>query len=151
VKKLHYLSLYLESEKPIKTVICHLTKDTSAEDTSIRLVDLVFHFISVKQMTFTRTSPEGHHTITLTLFLITLDVFKLTSLCCNIIKIEAHKPQMALCSATTGNSSATSGLIADSSHTLSGVEAANYTGISWKTRGNSPSSMCSFRNSSLSF
>jgi hypothetical protein len=50
---LHYFTFSPNFEKPIKTVIHHLSPDMPAEDTSNSLEDLGFNIISVRQMTAT--------------------------------------------------------------------------------------------------
>jgi hypothetical protein len=65
----------------------------------VALQELGYEVISVKQMTAKRPSPEGEVTlVSLPLFFITLvrnqkslDIFKISSLCHIIVKIEAYK------------------------------------------------------------
>jgi hypothetical protein len=70
---LSYFTFFPKSEKPVKAVIRHLPRDTSAEDISDGVVTLGFDVISVRQMTATRrTPPEGTNIVSLHLFLVTL-------------------------------------------------------------------------------
>jgi hypothetical protein len=57
---LQYVTLYLNSEKPIKIVIRHLPPDTPAEDISNSLEGLGFSVINVRQLTTNRRAPNGH-------------------------------------------------------------------------------------------
>jgi hypothetical protein len=101
---LHYFTFHPKSEKPIKAVIRQLPGDTPAEDISNGLQDLGFSILSVKQMTANCPSPEGgSHTVNLPLFLVTLtrtpksqEIFKLSSLCHIMIKVEAYRAQNGL-------------------------------------------------------
>jgi hypothetical protein len=97
-------TFYTKSEKPIKAVIRHLPTNTSSEGITLALQELGYEVISVKQMTAKRPSPEGGATcISLPLFLVTLarseksqDIFKITSLCNIIVKVETYKSQKGL-------------------------------------------------------
>jgi hypothetical protein len=100
---LAYFTFYPKSLKPIKAVIRHLPTNTPAQDISDGLVDLGFDVVSVKQMTSARRSPDGSNPIPLPLFLVTLprttkspEIFKLSSLCQNCIKVEAYKSHSSL-------------------------------------------------------
>jgi hypothetical protein len=101
---LHFFTFHPKSVKPLKAVIRHLPSDTPAEDISKGLEELGFGTVSVKQLTAMRPSPkEGNQQVTLQLFLITLprcpkstEIFKLTSLCHIIIKVEAYSAQTGL-------------------------------------------------------
>jgi hypothetical protein len=65
---LAYFTFCPKSKKPIKTVICHLQRNTPAEGISDRLVSLGFDVTSVKQMSATCWLPaEGTATINLPL------------------------------------------------------------------------------------
>jgi hypothetical protein len=85
-----------ETQRPIKAVVRHLAGRTSSEDISVVLQELDYDIIIVKQMTAKRPTPEGGVThVSLPLLLVTLlrnakgqEIFKLTSLCIVIIKIE---------------------------------------------------------------
>jgi hypothetical protein len=46
-----YFTFSLNSEKPIKPVICHLPPDTPAKDIPSSLEDLGFDVINLRQMT----------------------------------------------------------------------------------------------------
>jgi hypothetical protein len=101
---LNYFTFYIKSDKPIKAVVIHLPTNTSSEDITVALQELGYEVISVKQMTAKRPSPEGEATcISLPLFLVTLarseksqDIFKITSLCNIIVKVETYKSQKGL-------------------------------------------------------
>jgi hypothetical protein len=101
---LNYFTFHPKSQKPIKAVIRHLPIDTPAEDISNGLQDLGYSVLSVKQMTASRPSPEGgNYTLNLPLFLVTLpkdakspEIFKLTSLCHIVVRVEAYRTQNAL-------------------------------------------------------
>jgi hypothetical protein len=69
---LTYFNFFPKSEKPVKAVIHHLPSNTPAKDISDWLVDLGFDFVSVKQMSSARRSPDASKPITLPLFLATL-------------------------------------------------------------------------------
>jgi hypothetical protein len=103
-QKLHYFTFHHKSEKPIKAVIRHLPIDTPAKDISGGLLDLGFDVISVKQMTYSLTSPEKvNKQVNIPLFLITLkrsdksqDILKLRSLCHVAVSVEAYRAQSGL-------------------------------------------------------
>jgi hypothetical protein len=56
---LRYFTLSPNAEKHIKALIRHLPQDTPAEDTSNSLEELRFNVINARQMTATRTAPNG--------------------------------------------------------------------------------------------
>jgi hypothetical protein len=56
---LQHFTFSTHSEKPIKAVIRHLPPDTSAEDISNSLEDLVFNVINVRQLMTNRRTPNG--------------------------------------------------------------------------------------------
>jgi hypothetical protein len=60
---LHYFILSRNSVKPIMTAIHHVPTDTPAEDTSNSLEDLGFNVINLRQITATRTVPNGQRTV----------------------------------------------------------------------------------------
>jgi hypothetical protein len=79
----------------IKAVITQLPIDMSAEDISIGLQDLGSSIFCIKQMTPTCPSPEGgSNSVNFPFFLIiknpqVQEIFKLTSLCHIVIRVEA--------------------------------------------------------------
>jgi hypothetical protein len=89
---------------PIKAVIRHLPPDVPAEDISNGLEDLGFNVINMRQMTATRTTPDGQINVApFLLFLVTLTrntqsqvIFKLNSLNHIIIKVELYRAQTGL-------------------------------------------------------
>jgi hypothetical protein len=101
---LHYFTFHPKSEKPIKSVIRQLPGDKPAEDISNGLQDLGFSILSVKQMTANRQSPEGgNHAVNLPLFPVTLtrspksqEIFKLSSLCHIMVRVEAYRAENGL-------------------------------------------------------
>jgi hypothetical protein len=101
---LHCFTFRPKSEKPIKAVIRQLPGDTPAKDISNGLQDLGFSILSVKQMTANCPSPEGgSHAVNLPLFLVThnrspksQEIFKLSSLCHIMIRVEAYRAQNGL-------------------------------------------------------
>jgi hypothetical protein len=98
-KGLPFFTFYTRGEKPVKALIRHLPINTSSEDITVALQELGYEVISVKQMTVKSPSPEGEVTlVSLHLFFITLvrnqkslDIFKISSLCNIIVKVEAYK------------------------------------------------------------
>jgi hypothetical protein len=69
----HYFTFSPNSEKPIKAVIHHIPLDTPVENISNSLEDLGFNVINMRQMTATRTAPNGKtHVKSVPLFLVTL-------------------------------------------------------------------------------
>jgi hypothetical protein len=98
-KGLPFFTLYTKGDKAVKAVISHLPNNTSSEDITVALQELGYEVISDKQMTAKRSSPEGEvNLVSLPLFLITLvrnqkslDIFKISSLCNIIVKVEAYK------------------------------------------------------------
>jgi hypothetical protein len=98
---LPYFTFYPKSLKSIKNVIRHLPINTPVEDIADGLMGLGlgFDIISVKQMTSTCRSLSKETPIkNLPLFLITLprtaksqEIFQLTGLCHNAIRVEAYK------------------------------------------------------------
>jgi hypothetical protein len=101
---LPYFTFYLKFLKTIKVIICHLTMNTPAQDTSDGVMDLDFRIISLKQMPTTRQSPyEGTVTTNILLFIITLprkakpqEIFRLTAFCRIAIRVEAYRAQNGL-------------------------------------------------------
>jgi hypothetical protein len=102
---LNYFTFYPNLRNVSKlSVIRHLPIDTPAEDISNGLQDLGYSVLSVKQMTASRPSLEGgNYTSNLPLFLViltrdskSLDIFKLTSLCHIVVKVEAYRIQNTL-------------------------------------------------------
>jgi hypothetical protein len=97
--QLSYFTFHPKCEKPIKAIIRHLPSDTPAEDISQELTALGFSVISVRQMTVSRSQPQGGtRFVNIALFLITLtrnqklqEIFKLTSLSSIMIKVEAYR------------------------------------------------------------
>jgi hypothetical protein len=91
---LNYYTFYTKPDKPNKAFMKHL----------LQLQELGYEVISVKQMTAKRPSPEGGATcISLPLSLVDLarsqksqDIFKITSLCNIIIKLETYTSQKRL-------------------------------------------------------
>jgi hypothetical protein len=59
---LHYFIFFPNSEKPIKAIIHHLPPDMPAEVISNSLEDLGFNVIKARQVTATRTAPNGQPT-----------------------------------------------------------------------------------------
>jgi hypothetical protein len=101
---LHYFTFSPNSKKPMKAVIHHLHPDMPAEVISNSLEDLSFNVFNVRQMTATRTAPNGQtHVEPLPLFLVTLtsniksqERFKLNSDNQMIIKAELYRAQNGL-------------------------------------------------------
>jgi hypothetical protein len=97
-KQLNYFTFHPKCGKPIKAVICHLPSDIPAEDISQELTALGYNVISVRQMTVSRSLPQGgSQAVNISLFLINLkrnqksqEIFKLTNLSHIIIKVEAY-------------------------------------------------------------
>jgi hypothetical protein len=97
---LHHFTLSPNSEKPIKSLIHHLSPDTPVEVIVNSLENLGFNFINMKQMTVTQlTTPRA----ILPLFLVTLTrniksqkIFKLYSLNHIIIMVEFYRAQTGL-------------------------------------------------------
>jgi acyl-CoA synthetase (NDP forming) len=98
-KGLPFFTFYTKGNKPVKAVMKHLPNNTSSEDITVALQELGYEVISVKQITAKRPSPENGVTLVpLPLFLFTLvrnqkslDIFKASSLCNIIVKVEAYK------------------------------------------------------------
>jgi hypothetical protein len=103
-KDLQFFTFYTKGARAVKSVIRHLPSNTSSEDITVALKELGYEAISVKQMTAKRPSPEGRVTlVSLPFFLITLvrnqkslDIFKISSLCNIIVKVEAYKSKSRL-------------------------------------------------------
>jgi hypothetical protein len=103
-KGLPVFTFYTNGDKPVKAVIRHLTNNSSSEDITVALQELDYEVISVKQMTAKRPSPEGGVTlVSLPLFFNTLvrnrkslDIFKISSFCKIIVKVEAYKSKSGL-------------------------------------------------------
>jgi hypothetical protein len=96
----HFFTFYTKADRLVKVVIRHLPGNTSAEDITVVLQDTDY-IISVKQVTTKHPTPKGWvvHT-SLPLFLVTVArnqkvpiIFKLTTFCNIVIKIEAYKSQ----------------------------------------------------------
>jgi hypothetical protein len=101
-RNLSYYTFHPKSDDPNKAVIRHLPINTPAEDICSGLTELGFSIMSARQLTANRRSREGY-TQKLPLFLVTLkkiaistDIFKHTSLCHIIIKVEAYKVRNGL-------------------------------------------------------
>jgi hypothetical protein len=100
---LPFLTFYTKGDKMVKAVIRHVPNNTSSEDIIVALQELGYEVISVKQMT-KPPSPKGGVThLSLPLLLITLvrnqkslDVFKISSLCNIIVKVEAYQSKGGL-------------------------------------------------------
>jgi hypothetical protein len=130
-KHLSYYTFYPKSEKPIKAVIRHLPHGTPAEDISDGLVSLGFDVVSVKQMTTSRSPPEESKVITLPLSLVTLPRTAKSQESFPAAKPLPHcyqewrriGPRIPLRSATTANSLATYGQIANSLLAVCGAAA----------------------------
>jgi hypothetical protein len=103
-KGLLFFTFYTKGDKPVKALIRHLPNNTSSEDITLAFQELCYEVIGVKQMTAKRPSPEGGFTlVSLLLFLIilvrnqkSLDIFKISSLCNIIVKVEAYKSKSGL-------------------------------------------------------
>jgi hypothetical protein len=114
---LHYSTFSPNCEEPVKAVIRYLPTDTPAEDVFNNLEDLGFSVINVRQMTATRTGPNGQtHIEPLPLFLVTLtrniksqEIFNLNSVNLIIIKVESYRAQTGLTDTTIAKTSAMSG------------------------------------------
>jgi hypothetical protein len=99
---LPFFTFYTKGDKPVKAFIRHLPSNNSSDDISVALRELGYEVISVKQMTAKRPSPEGEVThVSLPLFLITLArnqnslyIFKISSLCNIIVKVESYKSKV---------------------------------------------------------
>jgi hypothetical protein len=96
-KGLPFLTFYTKGDRPVKAVIRNLPNNTSSENITIALQVLSYEVINVKQMTGKRPSPEGVTLVSFPLFLNTLvrnqesqNMFKISSLCNLIVKIEAY-------------------------------------------------------------
>jgi hypothetical protein len=82
----------------------HLPGNISAEDTTVAIHGITYDVISVKQVIAKRPTTEGGVSNTsLLLFLVTLaknqkvpEIFKLTTLCNIVIKVEAYRTQNRL-------------------------------------------------------
>jgi hypothetical protein len=101
-QNLNYFTFFPKSLKPMKAVIRHLPGNTHAEEIYGGLVELGFDIISVKQMSTIRRS-QGSESINIPLFHITIprsekshEIFKLTSLCYILIKVEPCRSQNGL-------------------------------------------------------
>jgi hypothetical protein len=95
-KNLHFFTFYTKADKPVKAFIRHLPGNISAENIT---VGLDYDVASVKQMTAKRPTPEGE----VPLFLVTLarhkkslEIFKLTTICNIVLKVEAYRSQNGL-------------------------------------------------------
>jgi hypothetical protein len=103
-KGLPVFTLYTKGDQPVKAVIRHLPNNISSEVITVALQELGYEVISFKQMTAKRPSPEGEVTlVSLPLFLITvvrnqksLDIFKISSFCNIIVKVEAYESKSGL-------------------------------------------------------
>jgi hypothetical protein len=99
-----FFTFYTKGDKAVKAVIRHLPNNNSSEDITVALQEMAYEVISVKQITAKHPSPEGEVTIvSLPLFLITvvrnqksLDIFKISSICNIIVKVEAYKSKNGL-------------------------------------------------------
>jgi hypothetical protein len=104
LNQLSYFTFHPKCEKPIKAVIRHLRSDTPAEDISQELTALGFNVTSVRQMTVSRSLPQGgSQAVHIPLFLVTLtrnkkshEIFKLTSLSQIMINVEAYRARTGL-------------------------------------------------------
>jgi hypothetical protein len=93
---LRYFNFSRNSEKPIKAVIRHLPPDTPAEGISNSLDATGCNISNVRQITATRTAPNGQtHMEPVPLFLVSLtgnvksqEILKLNSLNHIIVKVE---------------------------------------------------------------
>jgi hypothetical protein len=98
-KGLPFFTFYTIGDKPVKAVIRHFSNNTSSEDITVDLQEMGYEVFSVKEMTAKRPCPKGEVTlVSLPLFLITLvrnqktlDIFKTSSFCNIIVKVEAYK------------------------------------------------------------
>jgi hypothetical protein len=98
---LQYVTFPPNSEKSVKSQICHLHPDTPAEVVSNNLEALGFNIINVRQLTTSRRAQNGQiHVESLPLFLVTLtrnvtfqEIFKLNRHNHMIIKVQYYRAQ----------------------------------------------------------
>jgi hypothetical protein len=134
-----FFTFYTKGDKPVKAVKRHLHSNTSSEDITVALQELDYEVISVRHMMIKRPSPEGGVTlVSFPLFLITLvrnqkslDIFKISSLCIIIVKVEAYKLKSGLTQCYT---LATFGSTAGSLLTACGAEVVIATENVWRRR-----------------